>query len=463
MTSGFKIVVSDLHLGAGRADQGNALEDFDGDQAFAALVDELIAASSRDGADVELIVNGDAFDLLQVPHVEAFDPKADYPPGDYALSSEPHSTLKIGHVVAGHPGFFAALRRFAQAGPPRRWVTFIKGNHDLDLYWPAVQRAIRLAVGAAEDDAGLVAFAERCISRDGIYVEHGNQYAEQVSRVPDMERPLDPEDPDRLFEPVGSRFVMQFFNHVEREKYWVDGVKPLPSLIWYALLYDFQFAARALAALLRALPGVVHDGILADRDPRADLARQFEDEQRVSEIEARYASDDVYRAWLHAELAGILSPLPAATAGEGLSLPAWADGAQIGDGLRTQVRLALEDAARLRAEQEGAQLVVFGHTHEPGAVDLPGGASYINSGTWTWSGDFSAAGPAGWADLFAHPERFTAERRLHYVRVDYPEGEPRGQLLPWPAASGHRPGLAGVWQRIAAWFRRLWQRRKDLP
>ncbi len=36
----FKIVVSDFHLGAGRRDEGNALEDFTSDREFAALVDD---------------------------------------------------------------------------------------------------------------------------------------------------------------------------------------------------------------------------------------------------------------------------------------------------------------------------------------------------------------------------------------------------------------------------------------
>jgi len=35
-------------------------------------------------------------------------------------------------------------------------------------------------------------FEERCVSHEGIYVEHGNQYAEKVSRFNNFEEPHDP-------------------------------------------------------------------------------------------------------------------------------------------------------------------------------------------------------------------------------------------------------------------------------
>ena len=59
MPGKFKIVMSDLHLSAGRVAEGNPLEDFGSDQEFAALLDELIAESESRGAEVELIFNGD--------------------------------------------------------------------------------------------------------------------------------------------------------------------------------------------------------------------------------------------------------------------------------------------------------------------------------------------------------------------------------------------------------------------
>ena len=133
MAGKFKIVVSDLHLGAGHEAEGNGLEDFGSDGDFAAFLRALATESRQSGTDVELLIAGDAFEMLQVPG--RFDPAADYRPEQYHSSSEEASARKMALIVSGHPRFFRALRRFIQVGPPQRRVTFIKGNHDLNLCW----------------------------------------------------------------------------------------------------------------------------------------------------------------------------------------------------------------------------------------------------------------------------------------------------------------------------------------
>jgi UDP-2,3-diacylglucosamine pyrophosphatase LpxH len=250
----FKIVVSDFHLGAGPPTGGNPLEDFTVDAEFASFLDTIAAESERDGADVELILNGDTFEMLQVPHTDDFDPEEEYPPERYHSSLAEDSARKMALIVRGHPVFFEALCDFIQPGSPQRRVTFVKGNHDLDLHWTLVQDQIRQALEASDDRFSLLSFVERRIRREGIYVEHGNQYGERVDQVQDMEEPHDPDRPGQLDYPPGSWFVMNIFNEIERERYWVDGVKPITALIWFALKYDFLFAARAVATLLRALP-----------------------------------------------------------------------------------------------------------------------------------------------------------------------------------------------------------------
>jgi UDP-2,3-diacylglucosamine pyrophosphatase LpxH len=455
----FKIVVSDLHLGAGREAEGNKLEDFGSDRQFAELLGGIGAESKRERLEVELIVNGDAFEMLQVPHVDSFDPKEVYRPEQYHSSSRTDSARKMALIIAGHPQVFKALGQFIQASFPRRTVTFIKGNHDVDLHWTAVQDRIRLAMGAIGRRAPLVTFEERRISRDGIYVEHGNQYAEFLSRLEDMEEPHDHDDPEQLALPIGSWFSMDVFNPIEREKYWVDGVKPISALVWYSLVYDFAFAARAVAWLLRALPSVIEEGILMVRDPRVDLVRHLEDPSRVKELAARYEADEGFRGWLNAEVARMLPAPPANTSAQALATADPFPGAEaMGDRIRQQVHSSLFRAACTRAIEEGVKLVVFGHTHEPGVEFMPNGGTYINSGTWTWSGDFGEVGKETWKDLFEHPERFTDDRRLCYIRIDYDdEGQPLGKLLSYD--TGQRLGVPrpSWWRRLVAYVRGLWR------
>ena len=80
MPDKFKVVVSDLHLGAGPPTGQNPLEDFQRDRAFAAFLEEIAAESEGLAAQVELIFNGDTFEMLQVPHLDHFDPAVRYPP-----------------------------------------------------------------------------------------------------------------------------------------------------------------------------------------------------------------------------------------------------------------------------------------------------------------------------------------------------------------------------------------------
>jgi UDP-2,3-diacylglucosamine pyrophosphatase LpxH len=479
MPGRFKIVVSDLHLSAGRKAEGNPLEDFLSDAEFAAFLEETAAESDRDCSDVELIINGDAFEMLQVPHVEEFDPTFAYRPEQYHSSSEEDSARKMSIIIAGHRPFFDALGRFLRVGPPRRSVTFIKGNHDVNLHWTAVQDQIRQAMVATGGRTSLLTFEERCVSREGIYVEHGNQYAEAVDRLEDMEEPHDHDNPDQLAIPLGSWFVMDVFNIVERERYWIDGIKPLTALAWYALAYDFVFAARAIAALARALPGIITKRAFDAEPPSSALVQMLEDPAQVEKLAARYQDDETFRFQFNSEVVGLLAPRPNLPGVDMVPMASDPDPVSMGDQIRERVRSSLYEIAASRAVEERAKLVIFGHTHDASIENLPDGAVYANTGTWTWRADFSGADEQRWREIFEHPERFSDDRNLSYVRIDYDEaGQPVGQLLAYQP----QPGLRAVgkqqtfaekvpvphanlfplpppasppslWGRILAWFR----------
>ena len=469
MSTRYKIVVSDTHLSAGPPTGANPLEDFTSDRAFAALLGDAAAESQARGAEVELILNGDAFDFLQVPHLDTFDPARRYPPTLYHGTTEGESVQKIALVIAGHPLFFDALRRFLHPGPPRRSATFVSGNHDLNLYWPAVQARLRHALDAVGAREPLLTFEPHVARRDGLHVEHGNQYGEFVNRVPDMDNPVDPENPDRLVVPPGSWFVMDFFNDVERERYWVDGVKPVTALIFYALAYDFPFAARALALLLRRLPGIVIGGAGAlEAEARGDEGVQalldgVDDPEAVDALAARYEQDPAFRAAFNATVERVISP-PVGDRPLALRVAPQPDPVAVGERARRDVHSSLYDAAARIAADEGVAVVTFGHTHEPGLEALPNGATYANTGTWTWQGDFGQAGPHTWRELFEHPERFAGDRDLTYVRVDYDEaGRPAARVLRQaastpPPAEGGQGLLRSLGALLVTWLRVVWAR-----
>ncbi len=431
MAGKVKIIVSDLHLGAGSfdLDKGNVLEDFIVDEAFARFLHEMKEESETQGTDFELIIGGDVMEFLQAPAVDRFESRRIYPPENYRSSSEEDSAKKIDLIIKGHPMFFATLREFIKPANPQRKVTILKGNHDVDLYWPAVKERIRQAVYATgEERVKLLAFEEVCIHREGIYVEHGNQYAEKVNRVDNLEKPLDPEHEGQLAIPAGSRFVIEFFNQVEWEKWWVDSVKPMTALIWYALALDFPFAVKTLVAFLK-VARILIVGSLAAAEAE-QLVRELEDEAQLQALGQRYAEDETFRREFNARVSCILEAADAPPEVARARAIDEASAFNLGKSIIDEVNSALHRAAEAKARETGAEIVVFGHTHGPLCERLESGGLYLNTGTWTWWRDFAEAGLDGWKEFYAAPEKFMDEHYLTYARIDYDEfGRPHGRVL----------------------------------
>ena len=111
-----RIVVSDLHLGTGvERGKRNALEDFYEDDRFTELLehyDRLAGAQS----EVELILNGDIFDLLKVPWQGRWPTEI----------TEEIANEKLRLCLEGHPRFVQALRSFL--GRQNRRAVYLPGG-----------------------------------------------------------------------------------------------------------------------------------------------------------------------------------------------------------------------------------------------------------------------------------------------------------------------------------------------
>ncbi len=419
------IVVSDLHLGAGHdGPGGNPLEDFTSDPEFNGLIQQLDAESKAQKRDIHLIIDGDFLEMLQVPATPTYSPWKSYPPTVYEDNSAAGSILKLKHIMAGHEGLFSALQAFLDPGAPRRTLTVLKGNHDPEWYWPAMQEALRRRLEAVGSKADCLRFLPVAYQQDGLYVEHGNQYTEQVDRFANFARPVDPENPARLELLPGSRFVIEYFNDIEARYPWIDGVHPVVNLIWYGLKFDFPFAIQTLLKLLAAAPILIlpsltpADAHLSDKATAAfltDLESANRANMKVQGV--RYAADAGFRRQFNRQV------------WQALTAAGWLDEKQeqdidlddpfvIGQALVASSNDALVRQAEAISQDGQEKIVVFGHTHQPGVFHLASGATYINSGTWVWRGDFSQADEETWRDLFAHPQKYANQRYLTYVRID---------------------------------------------
>jgi UDP-2,3-diacylglucosamine pyrophosphatase LpxH len=157
----FKFVISDLHI----ADGHTILDGFSEQQQSA--LEGLLSAAQKpgplgDAEDVELIINGDCFDFLAVSPY-----KTD------GLADSGTAMKKLEKMIVAHRPFFAALKDFVAL--PGRHVTFIAGNHDVELAFEGVRERIRQAIGG---DTTRIDF---CLSRfyrplEDVWIEHGHHY-----------------------------------------------------------------------------------------------------------------------------------------------------------------------------------------------------------------------------------------------------------------------------------------------
>ena len=223
-----KLVVSDFHLGTGRYRPDgtrNELEDFYFGEKFVEFLEHHRTGEFHD-CEVELVINGDFFNLLQLPEV------AD---GGDAFTEGVCLDL-MERVLVGHRRVFDALRQFN--GGAGRSIRFVMGNHDPGLAFEGVQRRLRERVG------GEVAFSLQHYDFDGVHVEHGNQFD-----------PLNSFDPRALFltrgfpEPVvnlpwGSQFLLHVMTPEKALRPYLDKVTPHGRFLRWALLNDTRWFIR---------------------------------------------------------------------------------------------------------------------------------------------------------------------------------------------------------------------------
>jgi hypothetical protein len=199
------VVISDLHMGAGRDDSGRwrSDEDFRWAPEFAEFL-RAIDAEHRGGVD--LVLNGDTFDL---PRAEA------------------EALAGADHVLAAHKAEMEALAAFVSNGSNR--VVLIPGDSDSALRFGKVaDRVVRALRGSA--DRVIAATTGYWLSQDGkVHAEHGHDVGFRGQDAPALHE---------LYERLEARYPI------------VDNVAVLGSGAKYALAADDTVASSEVTALL---------------------------------------------------------------------------------------------------------------------------------------------------------------------------------------------------------------------
>ena len=166
------LFVSDFHLSEGRNPQTGLIhrnEDFFQDHAFAQFIAHHVKLTlDPEMKDTyqkpwQLVVNGDIFDFLQVVSLPAEGDELEQVmkvsaydglrPNECKFglgTSEKEIVWKVKQIAKGHPLFFQALGWFvAHEGNE---LILMKGNHDIELYWTAVQNRMKELIADAYQD-----------------------------------------------------------------------------------------------------------------------------------------------------------------------------------------------------------------------------------------------------------------------------------------------------------------------
>lgn len=309
------LVVSDLHLNVGldaATLTWDRRENFFADAAFSDWLAHYrgtgpapgVADSPSEGGDGELaadspdtlVIAGDAFDFIRIdtcPHsedeyrrwaralhalgeverAERIERLAPLSPEErrrhpdavvssreerFGLKTDDYKTIwKLLEIVTGHEPVFEALAGWIEDGGR---LVFLKGNHDLELHWPLVRRALRYTLGRR---AGLdravarerIEFEEESLLSDNVYIEHGHRW-EAMTAV-HTETPWLPQAPDQISLPLGSFVNRYLINGIERLDPFVDNVKPVGNAFTALLrrhpLEMFRLYFRGWTFLRRAL------------------------------------------------------------------------------------------------------------------------------------------------------------------------------------------------------------------
>jgi UDP-2,3-diacylglucosamine pyrophosphatase LpxH len=397
-------VVSDLHLGAGRRQSGtwDALEDFFVDDQFCKFLDW----ASRKQQIAELVIAGDFIDYTQIlPDLALLSP--DKKLGSTQAESLERTRVALGlrpEIAAGHSKLFQRLRQWLADGHS---ITIIPGNHDIDLLWPDVWKLLFDTIYPPGASGRLQRHPFSYIVGNGaqqIYIEHGHERDKANAFGDEMRNPfgVDQYGVPRLKRCWGTLFVDLVYNRLERDRWFIDNLKPITRVIREGLRNDTAFTASSLAMIVKffltcgAPPGglgavlgrlnepVPHtpEGLaeaVADQKLKAYLEKQLKNatfrEAFTNEID-RFNERD----WNEIEAGVDLQPTL-----EQLS-PDLEEAVVLSDHASAYVV-----AARNVLEQSSTlSTVIMGHTH--GAIDgltdpinLNSGQTgyYFNSGTWT--------------------------------------------------------------------------------
>jgi UDP-2,3-diacylglucosamine pyrophosphatase LpxH len=277
------IVVSDLHISAGRTPDGSygGTENFFSDESFARMLTHMMEDRVEKRARSSmLVINGDFVDFLRIVSVPETDAdflewqnilvsigitdrgveelKAVVSDKERDIGLKTHdfkSVWKLHAATKGHPALFAGLASWVQHGHS---LVVVKGNHDLEWYWPAVRNFLRITLAGyvhagnpatplhehLADILPRIRFVDdACIIDGQVYLEHGHRY-DKFSAV--LGSPTWGASALELNIPFGSFFNRYLINKLELIYPFLDNVRPRQNILHMLMRERFFLGLKVL-------------------------------------------------------------------------------------------------------------------------------------------------------------------------------------------------------------------------
>jgi UDP-2,3-diacylglucosamine pyrophosphatase LpxH len=429
------LVLSDLHVGRDCKEItgfSSPRPDPEFDQNFIKLLDHYTHGHE---SDWRLILGGDFIDFMEVvvaPQEGALGLRLSFEVTDeereFGLGSESERVVvKLERTMSYHERFFVRLAAFVRAGGE---LVIVRGNHDVEMFWPKVQRVLRrrladiafhgehLEVDEAIDTRN--AFQDRIefvpwfyYEPGRFYFEHGHQYDPYCS-FDHWLYPLSPRNPRRIDTPV-SLFAMRYFVNLMHDfsPHSVDVWSTKDYLRWLyqkgagGLLYTARMAIGAVFRLLeygvRWSVGRVGQYAREHQDRLRELSKKsgvplhtlkildhlhaIPVSRNLPELMRLLYLDRIALALGTLILASVVLLVMDSLWMELVGLALVAAATWRVDALLAPRRFLLPGPKQVQIAKRIAQLlrvpvVAMGHSHVRRAVDLGRGRLYFNTGCW---------------------------------------------------------------------------------
>jgi UDP-2,3-diacylglucosamine pyrophosphatase LpxH len=405
------LAISDLHLGCDLRPGVRFDRPRPADASLTSFID-WHAAHRAERKPWRLVLNGDIVDFVAITLVPEGPAPFELSDEERKLGlapSEPKCVWKLQRTAERHREVFDAFARFVQKGNS---IHIVRGNHDTEWHWPAVQTEFRRIL--AERAGAISAAARRKLDRsvefhDWFYVEHGHFYAEhghahdRYSVQSDFFADHGGAIAEQEMElPLSSKVLRYFANRYTEQVDVADDVDSWglkEYLEWVVKAGNpLHVAADYFVMVARVVYPIFRQSLRFSRLVRAP--RTGELAEKLAAISARPGEQSLFDSmqlfYLDRMLLALLSLICAGSAWFSLS-GLWARAgavtltgivfaalnALLAEKRKTDAHPLLREAARRVAAIFDVKYIVMGHSHRPVDESAGNGAHYFNLGSWT--------------------------------------------------------------------------------